>query len=55
VGVCGGDGVNVCSSHVAFVSWVVHDFMEVAYCELCGVGFKGGEAVAEVVGWTVEG
>jgi hypothetical protein len=47
-GVCGGYGVNVCSSHVASIAWGVHDFVEVADCELCGVGFKGGEAVAEV-------
>jgi hypothetical protein len=45
----------VCSSHVAFVSWGVHDFVRVAYGEFCGVGFKGGEAVAEVGGWAVEG
>jgi hypothetical protein len=29
--------------------------VEVAYCELCGVGFEGGEAVAEVGGRAVEG
>jgi hypothetical protein len=55
VGVSGGDGVNVCSRHVALVSGGIHDFVEVAYCELCGVGFEGGEAVAEVVGGTVKG
>jgi hypothetical protein len=55
MGVCGGDGANVCYGHVASVSGGVHDFVEVAYCELCGVGFEGGEAVAEVGGWAVEG
>jgi hypothetical protein len=40
---------------VAFVSGGVHDFVEVAFCELCGVGFEGWEAVAEVGGWAVEG
>jgi hypothetical protein len=48
MGVCGGDGANVCSGHVASIPRVVHDFMEVADCELCGMGFEGGEAVAEV-------
>jgi hypothetical protein len=33
---------------VASVSRAVHDFMEVANCELCGMGFEGGEAIAEV-------
>jgi hypothetical protein len=30
VGVCGGDGANVCSGHVAFISGGVHDLVEVA-------------------------
>jgi hypothetical protein len=47
--------VNVCSGHVASVAGGVHDFVEVAYCELCCVGFEGGKAVAEVGGWAVEG
>ena len=46
VGVRGGDGVSVCSSHVASIARGVHDFVEVADCELCGVGFKGGETVS---------
>jgi hypothetical protein len=33
---------------VASISMDVHDFMEVANFELCGMGFEGGEAVAEV-------
>jgi hypothetical protein len=33
---------------VATISRVDHDIMEVADCELCGMGFEGGEAVAEV-------
>jgi hypothetical protein len=33
---------------VASISMVVHDFMEVANCVLGGMGFEGGEAVAEV-------
>jgi hypothetical protein len=45
MGVCGGNGANVCSGHVASISRVVHDFKEVADCEL---GFEVGEAVAEV-------
>jgi hypothetical protein len=53
--VLGGDGANVCSGHVASVSGVVHDFVEVANRELCDVGFEGGEAVAKVGGWAVEG
>jgi hypothetical protein len=44
--------VNVCSS---FIARGVHDFVEVADCELYGVGFKGGEAIAEVSGRAVEG
>jgi hypothetical protein len=40
--------VNVCSSHVVSASMGVHEFVEVADCELCGAGFEGGEAVAEV-------
>jgi hypothetical protein len=55
MGVCGGYGVNVCSSHVVSISKGVHDFVEVANCELCGVGFEGGEAVSEVCGRAVEG
>jgi hypothetical protein len=55
VDVCGGDGANVCSGNVAYVSGGVHDFVEVAYCKLCGMGFEGGEAVAEVGGRAVEG
>jgi hypothetical protein len=27
--VVGGDGVDVCSSHVAHISWGVHDIVEV--------------------------
>jgi hypothetical protein len=30
-------------------------FVEVSYRELCGVGFEGGEAVAEVSGRAVRG
>ena len=45
----------MCYGHVAFVSGGVHEFVEVIYCELCGVGFEGGEAVAEGGGWAVEG
>jgi hypothetical protein len=48
VGVCGGYGVNVCSSHVGSIARGVHDFVEVTYCELCGVGLKGRKAIAEV-------
>jgi hypothetical protein len=48
VGVCGGDGVNVCSSHVASIARGAHDFVEVADCELCGVDLKGRKAIAEV-------
>jgi hypothetical protein len=33
----------------------VHDVVEVADCELCGVGLKGGEAISEVRGRAVEG
>jgi hypothetical protein len=29
--------------------------VEVPDCELCGVGFEGGETVAEVGSWAVEG
>jgi hypothetical protein len=55
VGVCGGNGAYVGYGHYAYVCGGVHEFVEVAYCELCGVGFKGGEAVAEVRGGAVEG
>jgi hypothetical protein len=55
VDVCGGDGANVCSGYVASIANGVHDFVEVAYCELCGVGCDGGDAVAEVGGRAVEG
>jgi hypothetical protein len=48
VGVCGDYGVNVCSSHVASIARGVHDFVEVADCESCGVGLKGRKAIAEV-------
>jgi hypothetical protein len=44
----GGNGVDVCFGHAAFVSWGVHDFVKVADCELRSVSFGGGEAVAEV-------
>jgi hypothetical protein len=40
---------------VASIARGVHDFVEVADCELCGVGFEGGEAAAEVGGRAVEG
>jgi hypothetical protein len=33
---------------LASIAMGVHDFVEVADCELGGVGFKGGEAKAEV-------
>ena len=46
--VCGGNGVNVCSSHVSSIARGVHDFAEVAYCELCGVGLKERKAIADV-------
>jgi hypothetical protein len=55
VGVSGGYGVNVCSSHVASIARGVHDFVEVADCELCGVGLKGRKAITEVRGRAVEG
>jgi hypothetical protein len=55
VGVCGGNGVDVCSCHVAYVAGVVHYFVWVAHYELCGVGSEGGKAVAEVGGGAVEG
>jgi hypothetical protein len=34
VGVCGGDGVYMCSSHVASIARGVHDFLKVTDCEL---------------------
>jgi hypothetical protein len=40
---------------VASIARGVHDFVEVADCELCGVGFEGGQALAEVGGRAVEG
>jgi hypothetical protein len=36
----------VCSRHVPYVSGGVHDFVEVVYSELCGVGFEGGEVLS---------
>jgi hypothetical protein len=48
VGVCGGYGVNVCTSHVAFIARGVQNFVEVADCELCSVSLKGRKAIAEV-------
>jgi hypothetical protein len=33
---------------VASIAMGVHDFVEVADCELCGVGIKGRKAIAEV-------
>ena len=55
MGVCGGDFVYVGSGHLASVSGGVQGFVEVADCELCGMGFEGGEAVAEVGSGAVEG
>jgi hypothetical protein len=46
VGVRDGVGVNVCSSHVASIAMGVHAFVEVADCELCGVGRKERKAIA---------
>ena len=43
------------SGHLAPVSGGVQGFVEVADCELCGMGFEGGEAVAEVGGGSVKG
>jgi hypothetical protein len=40
---------------VASVARGVHELVEVADSELCGVGFEGGEAVAEVGGGALEG
>jgi hypothetical protein len=40
--------VDACSCHVAYLAMGVHEFMQVTYCELCCVGFDGGEAVAKV-------
>jgi hypothetical protein len=40
---------------VASIARGVHDFVEVADCQLCGVGFEGGEAVTDVGGRAVEG
>ena len=47
--------MNVCSSHVGSIARGVHDFVEVTYCELCGVGLKGRKAIAEVSGRALEG
>jgi hypothetical protein len=56
MGVCDGNGVDVRSCHVASVTRGVHEFVEVAFSELCGVGFEGAwEAVAEIGGLLVEG
>jgi hypothetical protein len=55
VGACGGNSVDVCPCHVASVARGVHNFVSVTDCELCRVGFEGGEAVAEVGCGTVEG
>jgi hypothetical protein len=40
---------------MASIARGVHDFVEMADCELCGVGFEGGEVVAEVGCRAVEG
>jgi hypothetical protein len=40
--------------HGAFVAKEVTHFMEVACCELCRGGFKGGEALTYVGGGAVE-
>jgi hypothetical protein len=40
---------------VASIARGVHDFVKVTDFELCGVGFKGREAISEVSGGTVEG
>jgi hypothetical protein len=53
--VCGGNGVDVWSGHVSSTAVGVHDFVYVTYCELCGMGFEGAEAIAEVSGGAVEG
>jgi hypothetical protein len=45
----------VCSCHVASASKGVHNLVEVTDRELCGMGFEGGEAVAEVECGAVEG
>ena len=55
MGVCGGYGAYVCSGHVASITMGVHDFVEVADCELHGMSLEGGEAVTEVGGGPVEG
>jgi hypothetical protein len=55
VNICGGNGVDVCSGSVPYVAGVVHDFVQVAHCELCGVGSEEGEAVADVRGGAVKG
>jgi hypothetical protein len=39
---------------MASIARGAHEFVEVADCELCGVGFEGGEAIAEVCGRVVE-
>jgi hypothetical protein len=40
---------------VASIFGGIHEFVKVADGELCGVGFEGGEAVAEVRGGAMEG
>jgi hypothetical protein len=47
--------VDVCSIHVSYIARGVHDFVEVADCELCGMGLKGGKAISEVCGGAVQG
>jgi hypothetical protein len=42
------------SGHMSSIARGVHDFVEVADCELCGVGFEGGETVAEVRGRAIK-
>jgi hypothetical protein len=41
--------------HVAYVSGGIHYFVKMADGELSGVGFEGGEAVAEIISGAVEG
>jgi hypothetical protein len=49
-----GDGVYIVAGHNTSVAKEVKHFMKVADCELRRGGFKGGEAVIDVGGRTVE-